>query len=99
MAAHVTVASPNLFDQCCDQHRLTKRERTTVKLLAAGYTNKEIAARMMISVNTVKVFIHQVMLKLDVTTRAGIIGRLFADGIWSSVAVAFVNCGLSAQAC
>jgi DNA-binding CsgD family transcriptional regulator len=55
---------------------LTPREQETVRLLANGFTNKEIAARMGVSVNTVKAFLRSVMLKLGVTTRAGIVGRL-----------------------
>jgi DNA-binding NarL/FixJ family response regulator len=55
---------------------LTPRERQTVTLLADGLTNKEIATRMGVSVNTVKAFIRSVMLKLEVTTRAGIVGRI-----------------------
>jgi DNA-binding CsgD family transcriptional regulator len=47
-----------------------------VALLANGLTNKEISARMGVSVNTVKAFVRSVMLKLGVTTRAGIVGRL-----------------------
>jgi DNA-binding NarL/FixJ family response regulator len=58
------------------EHHLTPREQETVTLLANGYTNKEIAARMGVSVNTVKAFLRSVMLKLGVTTRAGIVGRL-----------------------
>jgi DNA-binding NarL/FixJ family response regulator len=58
------------------EHHLTPREQETVRLLANGFTNKEIAARMGVSVNTVKAFLRSVMLKLGVTTRAGIIGRL-----------------------
>lgn len=56
------------------EHRLTPREQETVTLLANGFTNKEISARMGVSVNTVKAFLRSVMLKLAVTTRAGIVG-------------------------
>ncbi len=62
----------------CAEHRLTPREQETVTLLANGLTNKEISARMGVSVNTVKAFIRSVMLKVGVTTRAGVVGRLFA---------------------
>jgi len=49
-----------------------------VTLLANGLTNKEISARMGVSVNTVKAFMRSVMLKVGVTTRAGVVGRLLA---------------------
>jgi DNA-binding CsgD family transcriptional regulator len=66
------------------EHRLTPREQETVTLLANGFTNKEISARMGVSVNTVKTFIRSVMLKVGVTTRAGIVGRLLqgSDREW-----------------
>jgi DNA-binding NarL/FixJ family response regulator len=56
------------------ERRLTPREQETVALLATGLTNKEISARMGVSVNTVKAFLRSVMLKLGVTTRAGVVG-------------------------
>jgi DNA-binding CsgD family transcriptional regulator len=55
---------------------LTPREQETVKLLLQGLTSKEIAERMKISPNTVKAFIRLVMVKMDVSTRSGIIGKI-----------------------
>jgi DNA-binding CsgD family transcriptional regulator len=57
------------------QYDLTNREIETVRLLLGGLTSKEIASHMKISPNTVKVFLRQIMLKMGVTTRAGIIGK------------------------
>jgi DNA-binding CsgD family transcriptional regulator len=54
---------------------LTAREQETVQYLLQGLTSKEIAQRMKISPNTVKAFIRLVMVKMDVSTRSGIIGR------------------------
>lgn len=58
------------------EFRLTRRELETVDLLARGLTNKEIANTMGLSSNTVKVFLHSVMVKLGISTRAGVIGTL-----------------------
>jgi DNA-binding CsgD family transcriptional regulator len=55
---------------------LTERERESVALLLQGLTSKEIATRMKISPNTVKAFLHLVMLKTGVNTRSGILGKL-----------------------
>jgi len=55
---------------------LTEREVEVVQHLATGLTSKEIAARMNLSLNTVKTFFRFVMIKMGVTTRAGIIGKL-----------------------
>lgn len=55
---------------------LTPREQETVKLLLQGLTSKEIAKRMGISPNTVKAFVRFVMVKMGVSTRSGIAGKL-----------------------
>jgi DNA-binding CsgD family transcriptional regulator len=55
---------------------LTAREQETVQFLLEGLTSKEIAQRMKISPNTVKAFIRLVMVKMSVSTRSGIIGKI-----------------------
>jgi len=57
---------------------LTTRERETVELLLRGLTSKEIADRMKISPNTVKAFLRLVMVKMGVSTRAGVVGRILS---------------------
>jgi DNA-binding NarL/FixJ family response regulator len=49
---------------------LTPRERDVLELLAQGMTNKDIAAHLVISPNTVKRYLKSVFEKLDVDTRA-----------------------------
>jgi len=56
--------------------QLTDREKEAVQHLAEGLTSKEIAQRMNISPNTVKTFLRSVMIKMGVTTRSGVIGKL-----------------------
>jgi DNA-binding CsgD family transcriptional regulator len=58
------------------QFDLTPREQETVMLLVEGLTSKEIANRMKISPNTVKAFLRLVMVKMDVSTRSGIVGKI-----------------------
>jgi DNA-binding CsgD family transcriptional regulator len=67
------------MDQIARRYGLTRREQETVKLLLRGLTSKEIADYMKISPNTVKAFIRLVMVKMKVSTRSGIIGKI-ADG-------------------
>ncbi len=59
-----------------EQFDLTGRESEIVSLLMEGLTSKEIANRMQISPNTVKAFLRLVMLKMDVSTRSGIVGKI-----------------------
>ncbi|MBN1579316.1 MAG: response regulator [Anaerolineae bacterium] len=49
---------------------LTEREREVLALLAQGMTNKEIAAALVITTNTVKRHVKSVFAKLDVHTRS-----------------------------
>ena len=58
------------------QFHLTQREQETIKLLTLGLTSKEIATRMNISPNTVKTFFRLVMMKMGVSTRSGIVGKI-----------------------
>jgi DNA-binding CsgD family transcriptional regulator len=58
------------------RYNLTSRELETVQLLLQGLTSKEIAQRMKISPNTVKAFLRLVMVKMSVSTRSGIIGKI-----------------------
>jgi DNA-binding CsgD family transcriptional regulator len=58
------------------RYRLTDREIEAVQHLSDGLTSKEIAQRMNISPNTVKAFLRFAMVKMDVTTRSGVVGKL-----------------------
>jgi DNA-binding CsgD family transcriptional regulator len=66
----------NSMDQIAKRFSLTAREQETVKLLLRGLTSKEIADQMKISPNTVKAFIRLVMVKMKVSTRSGIVGKI-----------------------
>jgi DNA-binding CsgD family transcriptional regulator len=59
-----------------ERFALTQRECETVEYLLQGFTSKEIAARMNISPNTVKAFLRLVMVKMKVSTRSGIAGKI-----------------------
>jgi DNA-binding CsgD family transcriptional regulator len=48
---------------------LTRREREVLALVADGFGNKQIAARLGISTNTVKTHLELLFEKLDVSTR------------------------------
>ena len=58
-------------------YHLTDREQEALIGITMGLTSKELAMRMNISPNTVKTFLRLIMIKMGVTTRSGIVGRLF----------------------
>ncbi len=68
------------FTQISERFGLTAREQETVRHLLKGYTSKEIAQHMEISPNTVKAFLRLVMVKMNVSTRSGIIGQIAGSG-------------------
>lgn len=49
---------------------ITSREQEVLKLMAKGLNNGEIAAKLTISISTVKFHINNLMMKLEVETRA-----------------------------
>jgi LuxR family maltose regulon positive regulatory protein len=54
---------------------LTPREREVLQLIAAGYSNPEIAAELVIAVTTVKTHVKNIYGKLQVTNRFQAIAR------------------------
>src|SRR6266550_7574668 len=54
----------------CHGYNLTRRESEAVRLVVQGFTNKQIAARMGISPNTVKAFLRLAMMKMGVSSRS-----------------------------
>ncbi len=66
-ALHVTQEARPSFDPELDQ--LTPREREVLRLIARGYTYKEIARELYISVKTVESHVSSVLRKLQLSTR------------------------------
>jgi DNA-binding CsgD family transcriptional regulator len=60
-----------------ERFRLTPRESQIVQLLLEGLTSKEIASRLNLSPNTVRTFLHLVMVKMGTSTRSGVLGKIF----------------------
>jgi DNA-binding CsgD family transcriptional regulator len=48
---------------------LTRREREVLSLVAEGFSNREIAARLFIATSTVKWYVHSILRKLEVDSR------------------------------
>jgi len=82
-----TAGSHNALAETLAQFDLTQREVETVEFLLQGLTSKEIGTRMNISPNTVKAFLRLVMVKMKVSTRSGIAGKIAASGTERSPAI------------
>jgi DNA-binding NarL/FixJ family response regulator len=61
---------------------LTQRESEVLSLLVAGHSNKAVAARLVISEDTVKSHIRGLYRKLEVSDRAGAISVALREGIF-----------------
>jgi DNA-binding CsgD family transcriptional regulator len=59
----------------CHEYHLTSREGQSVRFLVQGLASKEIAARMKISPNTVKVFLRFAMMKMGVSSRSEMMSK------------------------
>ena len=62
--------------EVASEFRLTEREREALKGICLGLTSKELAKEMDISPNTVKAYLRLIMVKMGVSTRAGILAKI-----------------------
>ncbi len=58
-----------------ERFRLSPRERQTLALVVQGLSNKEIAAHLGVSPNTVKTFLRLIMGKMGVSSRVGLVRK------------------------
>ena len=56
---------------------LTDRENQVLKLIACGFTNREISGNLSISESTVENHIHNIYTKLGISNRAQAVGYAF----------------------
>ena len=62
--------------QVAADYGLTEREQEALVGISLGLTSKELAKRMNISPNTVRAFLRLIMIKMDVSTRGGIVAKI-----------------------
>ena len=63
---------------------LTDRERDVLALLTQGFTNRQIAAALLITPNTVKKHVDHILQKLAVSNRAGAVAAALKAGLAGS---------------
>jgi ATP/maltotriose-dependent transcriptional regulator MalT len=64
-----------------DSHGLSRRELEVLRLVAAGNSNREIAAALVISEHTVARHVHNIFAKVGVSSRAGATAFAFAHDL------------------
>jgi DNA-binding NarL/FixJ family response regulator len=68
-------------DRSVELEHLTTRELEVLQMLAAGLGNKEIAARLRISLNTSKFHVRQILAKLDAESRTEAVSTAIRRGL------------------
>jgi DNA-binding NarL/FixJ family response regulator len=66
---------------CCRQEHLTEREVEVVSLVAAGFSNVEVAKNLSVSVHTVVRHMTAMLRKTGQVSRTGLVSRMYRDGI------------------
>ncbi len=84
--AMLTLLRPHLYQAYLDAERrrdpvprLTPRQKDLLGLVAAGYTNTQIARRLGISKGTVRTHLENIYEKLNVSSRTAAVTRAFPD--------------------
>ncbi len=72
------------LDDC--HHPLTDREREVIRLVAFGYTNKEVAARLGVTSKSVETYKTRASRKLDIRTRTKIVQYALLQGWFDAIA-------------
>ncbi|HUP76149.1 MAG TPA: response regulator transcription factor [Acidimicrobiales bacterium] len=85
-AAAAARAAGGLLDELHRTYRglgsdLTPREREILGLIAAGSTNKQIARRLYLSVNTVRNHVRNILAKLDAHSKLEAVSTAVREGI------------------
>lgn len=80
--------SPSISEKILDvslpgktEHILTLREREILSLIASGFTNKQIAEKLFISIKTVETHRSRILQKLDVHTTADLVRYAIKTGV------------------
>jgi two-component system response regulator NreC len=61
--------------------RLSQREREVLRLVALGYTNRQIADQLYLSVKTVETYRARLMVKLDLQSRSALVRYALRTGL------------------
>lgn len=75
---------PSSERELCAPQSLTRREREVLNLVQQGLTNQEIAESLVIELGTVKNHVHNILRKLNVTSRRDAVHVSRLAGLWGA---------------
>ncbi len=78
--ARLISQDPKISDSASSGHGLSEREEQVLMLLAKGFTNKEVAVKLNISVKTIETHKSRAMLKCGLRSRAEIVRYALSRG-------------------
>jgi len=84
VVAEFTQGRPLSRESSGAAHSLTKRELEVLMAMTTGATNREIADRLYVSVNTIKNHVHSILEKLDLKDRRAAIRFAREQGLGNS---------------
>lgn len=70
-----------IWDAICHNHHITQREKEILLLINNGLTNKEIAARLYLSILTVETHRKHIMQKLQLSSPTALLKFLMENGL------------------
>jgi DNA-binding CsgD family transcriptional regulator len=79
-SAELTIAGGRRERRARDDQGLTSQERRVAQLIATGLSNRDVAARLFLSINTVETHLKRVYGKLGVDSRSRLIALAARDG-------------------
>ncbi len=71
----------NLVASCCEPMKISSREVDIIRLIASGYSNKQIGDKLFLSTHTVGTHRKNIMAKLGVNNTAGVVVYAIKENI------------------
>lgn len=90
-AAHLLITHLNKDPLESIKDKLTRREYELVELLKEGYSYKEMAQQLFVTVFTVNQHLKKVYQKLNVSTKSELISKIWSNNLFSLVLFSTIN--------
>lgn len=90
-AAHLLITHLNKDPLESIKDKLTRREYELVELLKEGYSYKEMAQQLFVTVFTVNQHLKKVYQKLNVSTKSELISKIWSNNLFSLVIFTTIN--------